>query len=129
MLTIENFKSSLLNSWWGGWKITDILEEVYKYDDDLNLIGPNHYSVTFIYYSVTANGSGTPIGPHGSNRGKLLLGREEDDFFKGGRYRIELWLNGKLFLTDGVNSNALRDKKAFIESIVSTLDYQLHNPC
>ena len=125
MLTIQNIKSELLNSWWGGWKIKDVLEDVYKTDDALNIKGPKHYSIRFVYYR--ADGMG--LGPHGSHYGTLLLGREEDDFFKRGRYRFELWLNGKLFLTDGLNSNALRDKNSFIESVVSALDYQLRNPC
>jgi hypothetical protein len=128
MLTIQNFKSELLNSWWGGWKITDVLDDVHYIDEHLNIIGPTHYSVTFIYYRVTVNGNSTPIGPHGSNRGKLLLTRETDEFLKG-QYRYELWLNQKMFNSGGVTPNALRDKKKFIESVVSTLDYQLYNPC
>ena len=128
MLTIQNIKSELLNSWWGGWKITDVLEEVYNVDDDLNLIGPKHYSVTFIYYKVDVYGNGTPIGPHGSNRGKILIGREYDKDYKT-QYRYIIYLNQKKFDTGGISANALRDKKAFIESVVSTLDYQLYNPC
>jgi hypothetical protein len=124
MLTIQNIKSELLNSWWGGWKITDVLEEVYKYDDDLNLIGPQHYRVQFVYYRA----DGLVPGPHGSNRGGLLLERELDGFLKG-QYRYELWLNQKMFNSGGITPAALRDKKAFIESVVATLDYQLHNPC
>ena len=124
MLTIQNIKSELLNSWWGGWKIKDVLEDVYKTDDDLNITGPKHYSIRFVYYR--ADGMG--LGLHGSQHGTLLLGREEDDFLKG-QYRYELWLHQKMFNSGGITINALRDKKAFIESVVSTLDYQLHNPC
>ena len=124
MLTIQNFKSELLNSWWGGWKITDVLEDVHYIDEHLNIIGPNHYSVTFIYYRA----DGLGMGPNGSNRGKLLLTRETDEFLKG-QYRYELWLNKNMFNSGGITANALRDKKKFIEAVVSTLDYQLHNPC
>jgi hypothetical protein len=124
MLTIQNIKSELLNSWWGGWKITDVLDEVYKTDDKMYITGPKHYSIRFVYYR--ADGMG--LGPHGSHYGILLLTRETDEFLKG-QYRYELWLNQKMFNYGGVTPNALRDKKAFIESIVSTLEYQLHNPC
>ena len=124
MLTIQNIKSELLNSWWGGWKITDVLDEVYKTDDKMYITGPKHYSIRFVYYRA----DGLGLGPHGSNWGVLLLTREEDYFLKG-QYRYELWLNKNMFNSGGITANALRDKKKFIESVVSTLDYQLYNPC
>jgi len=118
MLTINNFKSSLLNSWWGGWKITDVLEDVYKFDDDLNLIGCKQYSVTFIYYRVDGS------GPAGKNVGRLILERETDEVLAG-KYRYKIYLNQKKIDEGVVSKNSLEDKKAFIESVVGVIDWEL----
>jgi hypothetical protein len=118
MLTIENFKSSLLNSWWGGWKITDVMEDTYKFDIDSNLIGCKQYSVTFINFR--ADGS----GPAGKNMGRLLLERETDEVLAG-KYRYKIYLNQKKINEGGVSKNSLEDKKAFIESVVGVIDWEL----
>lgn len=118
MLTIKNIKSELLNSWWGGWKITDVLEDVYNFDDDLNLIGNKQYSVTFVYYRVDGS------GPAGKNMGRLILERETDEFL-GGQYRYKIYLNQKKINEGGVFKTALEDKKAFIESVVGVIDWEL----
>jgi hypothetical protein len=118
MLTIKNIKSELMNSWWGGWKITDVMEDTYKFDIDSNLIGCKQYSVTFVYYR--ADGS----GPAGKNMGRLLLERETDEFL-GGQYRYKIYLNQKKINEGGVSKNSLEDKKAFIESVVGVIDWEL----
>jgi hypothetical protein len=117
MLTINNFKSSLLNSWWGGWKITNVFEDSYKVDNDLNIIGNKQYSVTFHYYRTDGLG-----GP--KNVGRLLLERETDEFLKG-QYRYRIYLNQKMINEGGVFKTALEDKKAFIESVVGVIDWDL----
>jgi hypothetical protein len=117
VLTIKNFKSSLLNSWWGGWKITDVLEDVYGYDNDLNIIPPKQYTITFHYYR--ADGLGGP-----KNIGRLILERETDVLLAG-KYRYRIYLNQKKINEGGVSKNLLEDKTAFIESVVSTLDWDL----
>jgi hypothetical protein len=117
MLTIENFKSSLLNSWWGGWKITDVLEDVYKFDDDLNLFGCKQYTITFHYYR--ADGLGGP-----KNIGRLILEREMDEVLAG-KYRYKIYLNQKKIDEGVVTKNSLVDKKAFIESVVGVIDWEL----
>jgi hypothetical protein len=117
MLTIENFKSALLNSWWGGWKITDVLEDVYKFDDDLNMFGCKQYTITFHYYR--ADGLGGP-----KNIGRLILEREMDEVLKG-QYRYKIYLNQKMINEGGIFRTALKDKKAFIESVVGVIDWEL----
>jgi hypothetical protein len=117
MLTIRNFKSALLYSWWGGWKITDVLEDTYKFDIDSNLIGCKQYSVQFHYYR--ADGLGGP-----KNMGRLLLERETDEFL-GGQYRYKIYLNQKMVNEGGVFKTALKDKKVFIESVVGVIDWEL----
>ena len=112
MLTIHNFKL-LEGTLCGGWVVDSILDEVYKYDADLNIIEPMCYSFSF-------------VSPLGTNRGKLLLTRKYDVFYKT-QYRYELWLNGKQFDTGGISGNGLKNKNAFIQSVVDTLDYQLKN--
>ena len=117
MLTIKNFKSALLNSWWGGWKITDVLEDVYGCDNDLNIIPPKQYTITFHYYRTDGLG-----GP--KNVSRLLLEREPDVFFEG-LYRYRIYLNQKKIDEGVVTKNSLEDKKAFIESIVGVIDWDL----
>ena len=112
MLTIHNFKL-LEGTECGGWRIDSILDEVYKYDNDLNIIEPMCYSFSF-------------VSPLGTNRGKLLLTREYDKVYKT-QYRYELWLNGKKFDSGGISGNGLKNKDSFIQSVVDTLDYQLKN--
>jgi hypothetical protein len=112
MLTIQNFRL-LEGTYCNGWSIDSILDEVYKYDSDLNIIEPKCYSFSF-------------VSPLGTNRGKLLLAREYDEVLKG-KYRFELWLNGKKFDEGGITANGLKDKDSFIQSVVDSLDYQLKN--
>jgi hypothetical protein len=112
MLTIHNFKL-LEGTLCGGWRIDSILDEVYKYDADLNIIEPKCYSFSF-------------VSPLGMNRGKLLLTREYDKVYKI-QYRYELWLNQKKFDTGGISANGLKNKDSFIQSVVDTFDYQLKN--
>jgi hypothetical protein len=115
MLTIKNFKSSLLNSWWGGWKITEALEELHKYDANLLILPPIHYSITFIYYR--ADGSGPAMG-------RLLLERKPDEFLKG-KYRYRIYLNGRMINSGGVSAKELEDRPAFIETAVGIIDCEL----
>ena len=112
MLTIHNFKL-LEGTLCGGWRIDSILDEVYKYDADLNIIEPKCYSFSF-------------VSPLGMNRGKLLLTREYDKVYMR-LYRYELWLNGKKFDSGGITANGLKNKDSFIQSVVDALDYQLKN--
>jgi hypothetical protein len=112
MLTIHNFKL-LEGEHYNGWRIDSILDEVYKYDADLNIIEPKCYSISFVSDS-------------GMNRGKLLLTREYNNEYMR-QYRYELWLNGKQFDTGGITANHLKDKDLFIQSVVEALDYQLKN--
>jgi len=118
MLTIKNFESSLLDNWCGGWKITDVLDEVYNYDDDLNLLGPPQYSIRFAYYT-------TNIYVHsGANYGMLYLNRHEDDVLKG-KYRYKIYLNQQMINSGGFTKKELEDKNKFIDAVVYTLDYEL----
>ena len=110
MLTIQNFKSELLDRWCGGWKITDVLEEVYGYDDDLNLLEPAQYQINFAY----------GIG----NSARILLARREDDVLKG-KYRYKIYLNQQMINSGGFTKEELKDKDNFIQSVVYTLDYEL----
>lgn len=117
MLTIKNFKSSLLNSWWGGWKITEVLEDVYGYDDILNFIPPMHYSITFRYYRADGYGGG-------KNMGRFLLERETDEFLEG-KYRYRIYLNGKMINMGGVSVRELNNKTTIIETVVAIIDCEL----
>ena len=117
MLTINNFKSSLLNSWWGGWKITDVLEDVHTIDDDLNLIGNKQYSVTFRYYRADGYGGGR-------NMGRFLLERETDEFLEG-KYRYRIYLNAKMINMGGVSVRELNNKTTIIETVVAIIDCEL----
>jgi hypothetical protein len=112
MLTIHNFKL-LEGTLCGGWRIDSILDEVYKYDADLNIIEPKCYSFSF-------------VSPLGMNRGKLLLTREYDEEYKNA-YRYELWLNGKKFDTGAIIGSTLKNRESFIQSVVDTFDYELKN--
>jgi hypothetical protein len=112
MLTIKNIKS-LKGTQCNGWIINLVSEGIYLYDDDLNLIGPEYYSIGFV--------SGL-----GSNIGKILIGREYDEAYKT-QYRYIIYLNQKKFDTGGISSYGLQDKDGFIQSVVDTLDYQLKN--
>ena len=96
-----------------GWSIDSILDEVYKYDSDLNIIEPKCYSFSF-------------VSPLGTNRGKLLLTREYDEVYKK-QYRFELWLNQKKFNEGGITANGLKDKDSFIQSVVDAFDFELKN--
>lgn len=118
MLTIQNFESSLLNTWCGGWKITDVLDEVYRYDDDLNLLGPPQYSIRLAYYSTDV------LSAPGSNYGLFYLNRHEDDVLKG-NYRYKIYLNRQLINSGGFTKEELEDKNRFIDAVVYTLDYEL----
>ena len=118
MLTIKNFESSLLDTWCGAWKVTDVLDEVYNYDNDLNIIGPPQYSIRFAYYT-------TDIYIHsGSNYGVFYLNRHEDDVLKG-NYRYKIYLNQQLINSGGFTKEELQDKNRFIDAVVYTLDYEL----
>jgi hypothetical protein len=112
MLTIKNIRS-LEGTQCNGWIINLVSEGIYLYDDDLNLIGPEYYSIGFV--------SGL-----GSNIGKILISREYDVAYKT-QYRYILYLNQKKFDTGGISSYGLQDKDGFIQSVVDTLDYQLKN--
>lgn len=112
MLTIQNFRL-LEGTYCNGWSIDSLYEEMYKYDTDLNIIEPKCYSISF-------------VSPLGTNRGKLLLAREHDEFLKG-KYRFELWLNGKKFMEDWLTANVLKDKDSFIQSVVEAFDFELKN--
>jgi len=112
MLTIHNFKL-LEGTYLNGWSIDSILDEVYKYDSDLNIIEPKCYSFSF-------------VSPLGTNRGKLLLTREYNNAYKK-QYRFELWLNGKKFNEGGITANHLKNKDSFIQSVVDSLDFELKN--
>jgi hypothetical protein len=117
MLTIQNI--SLLNgAVCDGWVIDSVLEDVYRYDTDLNIIEPKCYSISFV----------SPLGMNRSIqvRGKLLLTREYDKAYKK-QYRFELWLNGKKFNEGGITANGLKDKDSFIQSVVDSLDFELKN--
>jgi hypothetical protein len=112
MLTIKNIRS-LKGTQCGGWIIKFISEGVYLYDDGLNTIAPEYYSITFV--------SGL-----GSNIGRILIGREYDSAYKT-QYRYIIYLNQKKFDTGGISKYGLQDKDGFIQSVVDTLDYQLKN--
>ena len=111
MLTIHNFKL-LEGTLCGGWRINLISEGVYLYDDGLNIIEPEYYSIGF------------ELG--GNNIGKILIGREYDKDYKT-QYRYILYLNQKKFDTGGISKYGLKNKDSFIQSVVDTLDYQLKN--
>jgi len=113
MLTIQNIRS-LEGTRCNGWMINLVSEGIYLYDDDdLNIIGPEYYSIGFV--------SGL-----GSNIGKILIGREWDKDYKT-QYRYIFYLNQKKFDTGGISADGLLDKNGFIQSVVDTLDYQLKN--
>jgi len=112
MLTIHNFRL-LEGTYLNGWSIDSLYDEMYKYDADLNIIEPKCYSISFVSNS-------------GINRGKLLLTREYDEVLKG-KYRFELWLNGKQFDTGGITANHLKNKDSFIQSVVDAFDFELKN--
>lgn len=112
MLTIQNFRL-LEGTYCNGWSIDSLYDEMYKYDKDLNIIEPKCYSISF-------------VSPMGLNRGKLLLAREHDEFLKG-KYRYELWLNGKKFNEGGIGADELKDKDSFIQSVVDAFDFELKN--
>ena len=111
MLTIKNFKS-LEGTRCNGWMINLVSEGVHLYDDDLNIIEPEYYSIGF------------ELG--GNNIGKILIGREFDKDYKT-QYRYIIYLNQKKFDTGWINKHQLQDKDGFIQSVVDTLDYQLKN--
>ena len=112
MLTIQNIRS-LEGTKCNGWMINLVSEGIYLYDDDdLNIIGPEYYSIGF------------ELG--GNNIGKILIGREWDKDYKT-QYRYILYLNQKKFDTGGISADGLLDKNGFIQSVVDTLDYQLKN--
>jgi hypothetical protein len=112
MLTIHNFRL-LEGTYCNGWSIDSLYDEMYKYDASLNIIEPKCYSISF-------------VSPLGTNRGKLLLAREYDEYLKG-KYRFELWLNGKKFSEGTMTANGLKDKDSFIQSVVDTFDFELKN--
>jgi hypothetical protein len=112
MLTIKNIRS-LKGTQCNGWIIKFISDGIYLYDDDLNIIQTEYYSITFV--------SGL-----GSNIGKILIGREYDSAYKT-QYRYIFYLNQKKFDTGGISANGLKNKDSFIQSVVDTLDYQLKN--
>ena len=112
MLTIQNIRS-LEGTRCNGWMINLASEGVYLYDDDLNIIQTEYYSITFV--------SGL-----GSNVGRILISREYDSAYKT-QYRYILYLNQKKFDTGGISANGLKDRDGFIQSVVDTLDYQLKN--
>jgi len=112
MLTIKNIRS-LKGTQCGGWIIKFISEGVYLYDDGLNTIAPEYYSITFVSHS-------------GSNRGRILISREYDKDYKN-QYRYIIYLNQKKFDTGGISGDGLKNKDSFIQSVVDTLDYQLKN--
>jgi hypothetical protein len=112
MLTIQNI--SLLNgAVCDGWVIDSVLEDVYRYDTDLNTIEPKCYSISF-------------VSPLGINRGNMLLERQQDEVLKG-KYRFELWLNKKKFIIGSLTKKELEDKDKVIQSIVNALDFELLN--
>ncbi len=112
MLTIQNI--SLLNrTVCDGWVIDSVLEDVYRYDTDLNTIEPKCYSISF-------------VSPLGTNRGNMLLERQQDEVLKG-KYRFELWLNKKKFIIGSLTKKELEDKDRVIQSIVNALDFELLN--
>jgi hypothetical protein len=112
MLTIQNI--SLLNgAVCDGWVIDSVLEDVYRYDTDLNTIEPKCYSISF-------------VSPLGINRGNMLLERRQDEFLKG-KYRFELWLNKKKFIIGSLTKKELEDRDSVIQSIVNALDFELLN--
>jgi len=117
MLTIKNIKS-LKGTQCNGWIIKFISEGIYLYDDDLNTIQTEYYSITFV--------SGLGSNYSNSNIGRILIGREYDTAYKT-QYRYILYLNQKKFDTGGISKYGLQDKDAFIQSVVDTLDYQLKN--
>jgi hypothetical protein len=113
MLTIKNIRS-LEGTQCNGWIINLVSEGIYLYDDDdLTIIEPEYYSITFV--------SGL-----GSNIGKILIGREFDKDYKN-QYRYIIYLNQKKFDSGGISANGLKNKDSFIQSVVDTLDYQLKN--
>jgi hypothetical protein len=112
MLTIKNFRSSLEGTRCNGWVINLASEGIYLYDDALNIIEPEYYSIGF------------ELG--GNNIGKILIGREFDKDYKN-QYRYIIYLNQKKFDTGPISANGLLDRDGFIQSVVDTLDYQLKN--
>jgi hypothetical protein len=52
------------------------------------------------------------------------LERETDVFFEG-LYRYRIYLNQKKIDEGVVTKNSLKDKKAFIESVVGVIDWEL----
>ena len=112
MLTIKNIRS-LEGTRCNGWMINLVSEGIYLYDDDLNIIQTEYYSITFV--------SGL-----GSNVGRILISREYDEAYKT-QYRYILYLNQKKFDTGGISGSGLKNKDSFIQSVVDTLDYQLKN--
>jgi hypothetical protein len=112
MLTIKNIRS-LEGTQCNGWIINLVSEGIYLYDDDLNIIQTEYYSITFV--------SGL-----GSNVGRILISREYDEAYKT-QYRYIIYLNQKKFDTGGISGSGLQDKDGFIQSVVDTLDYQLKN--
>jgi hypothetical protein len=111
MLTIQNIRS-LEGTQCNGWMINLVSEGIYLYDDDLNIIEPEYYSIGF------------ELG--GNNIGKILIGREYDKDYKN-QYRYILYLNQKKFDSGGISANGLKNKDSFIQSVVDTFDYQLKN--
>jgi hypothetical protein len=112
MLTIKNIRS-LEGTRCNGWMINLVSEGIYLYDDDdLNIIGPEYYSIGF------------ELG--GNNIGKILIGREFDKDYKN-QYRYIIYLNQNKFDTGPISANGLLDRDGFIQSVVDTLDYQLKN--
>jgi len=112
MLTIKNIRS-LEGTQCNGWIINLVSEGIYLYDDDLNIIQTEYYSITFV--------SGL-----GSNVGRILISREYDKDYKN-QYRYIIYLNQKKFDSGGISANGLKNKDSFIQSVVDTLDYQLKN--
>ena len=112
MLTIKNIRS-LEGTRCNGWMINLVSEGIYLYDDDLNIIQTEYYSITFV--------SGL-----GSNVGRILISREYDEAYKT-QYRYIIYLNQKKFDSGGISANGLKNKDSFIQSVVDTLDYQLKN--
>jgi hypothetical protein len=116
MLTIENIKS-LEGIRCNGWVINLASEGVHLYDDALNIIEPEYYSIGFVL-------EGNNIG--NINIGKILIGREYDIIYKT-QYRYIIYLNQKKFDTGGISADGLKNKDSFIQSVVDTLDYKLQN--
>ena len=112
MLTIQNI-SLLEGTQYNSWLVDSVLEDVYRYDKDLNIIEPKCYSISLVSRGLV-------------HRGNMLLERQQDGVLKG-KYRFELWLNKKKFIIGSLTKKELEDKDKVIQSIVNALDFELLN--